>query len=100
MSELLIELYSEEIPPNLQINARNQLKKLFVEELSSSNLKYKVLEIYSTPTRLAIFVSGLPKTIKVLFCARAMGRAAMRYAIVLPVPVLASMTASRFSRSD
>ena len=66
MSELLIELYSEEIPPNLQINARNQLKKLFVEELSSSNFKYKILEIYSTPTRLAIFVSGLPKTIKVL----------------------------------
>ena len=28
MSEFLLELYSEEIPPNLQINARNQLKEL------------------------------------------------------------------------
>ena len=66
MSELLIELFSEEIPPNLQINARTQLKKLFIEEFSSMNLKYKILEIYSTPTRLVIFVSGLPNTIKLL----------------------------------
>ena len=29
MSELLIELFSEEMPPNLQINARNQFKKFF-----------------------------------------------------------------------
>ena len=27
MSELFIELFSEEMPPNLQINARNQLEK-------------------------------------------------------------------------
>ena len=66
MSELLIELFSEEIPPNLQINARNEFKKLLVEELSSVNLSYKDLEVYSTPTRLTIFVSGLPKKIKFL----------------------------------
>ena len=66
MSELLIELFSEEMPPNLQINARTQLKKLFSEELSSANLKYKDFELYSTPTRLTIFISGLPNKIKVL----------------------------------
>ena len=66
MSELLIELFSEEMPPNLQTNARNQLKKLFSEELSSISLSYKGLEIYSTPTRLTIFISGLPKKIKIL----------------------------------
>tara|TARA_Y100000590_G_scaffold332631_1_gene378174 strand:+ start:883 stop:2937 length:2055 start_codon:yes stop_codon:yes gene_type:complete len=66
MSELFIELFSEEMPPNLQINARNQLKKLFSEELSLVNLSYKDLEIYSTPTRLTIFISGLPKKIKIL----------------------------------
>ncbi len=66
MSELLIELFSEEIPPNLQTNARIQLKNLFTDELSSLNLKYKALEIYSTPTRLTILVSGLPIKIKVL----------------------------------
>ena len=31
MAELLLELYSEEIPPQLQIDARNQLK-LFIEK--------------------------------------------------------------------
>ena len=66
MSELLIELFSEEMPPNLQINARTQLKKLFSEELSSANLSYKDFELYSTPTRLTIFISGLPKKIRVL----------------------------------
>ena len=29
MAELLLELYSEEIPPQLQIGARNQLKQFF-----------------------------------------------------------------------
>ena len=66
MSELLIELFSEEMPPNLQINARTQLKKLFSEELSSLNLRYKDFEFYSTPTRLTVFISGLPSKIKVL----------------------------------
>jgi len=66
MSELLIELFSEEMPPNLQMNARAQLKKLFSEELSSVNLTYKNLELYSTPTRLTIFISGLPNKIKIL----------------------------------
>ena len=66
MSELLIELFSEEMPPNLQINARIQLKKLLSEEFSSLNLKYKNFEVYSTPTRLTVFISDLPNKIKIL----------------------------------
>ena len=66
MSELLIELFSEEMPPNLQINARNQFKKFFGEALFSLSLKYKSFEVYSTPTRLAATVSGLPSKIKIL----------------------------------
>ena len=66
MSELLIELFSEEIPPNLQINARTQLKKIFSEEFSAVNLTYKDIELYSTPTRLTVFIFGLPNKIKVL----------------------------------
>ena len=65
MSELLIELFSEEIPSNLQINARKQLENLLKQNLSSSNLEPKTLEIFSTPTRLAIFITGLPKIIKI-----------------------------------
>ena len=48
MSELLIELFSEEIPPKLQINARNQIKKLLIEELSSNNLSYEDIDVFST----------------------------------------------------
>ena len=66
MSDLIIELFSEEIPPNLQANARNQLKKILIDELSILNLKYKNFEIYSTPTRLTSFISDLPKKIKIL----------------------------------
>ena len=66
MSELLIELFSEEMPPNLQINARNQFKKFFGEALLSLSLKYKSFEVYSTPTRLTASVSGLPSKIKIL----------------------------------
>ena len=65
MSELLIELFSEEIPSNLQINARKQLENLLKQNLSSSNLEPKTIEIFSTPTRLAIFITGLPKIIKI-----------------------------------
>ena len=66
MSELLIELFSEEIPPKLQINARNQIKKLLIEELSSNNLSYEDIDVFSTPTRIAIYIFGLPSKIKVL----------------------------------
>ena len=66
MSELFVELFSEEMPPNLQINARNQFKKLFTENLSLLNLKHENFEIYSTPTRLVALISGLPNKIKIL----------------------------------
>ena len=66
MAELLIELFTEEMPPNLLISARTQFKKLLNEEISSLNLKYKTFEVYSTPTRLTIFISDLPIKIKIL----------------------------------
>ena len=37
MSDFFLELYSEEIPHNLQINAREQLDKLIKNELSRQN---------------------------------------------------------------
>ena len=64
MSELLIELFSEEIPPVLQINARKQLEKLLIDELNELNLNYESLKLFSTPTRLTVVVSGLPSKIK------------------------------------
>ena len=66
MSELLIELFSEEIPSNLQINARRQLEKLLSTNLISLNLNYKNLKVYSTPTRLTVHISEIPSKIKIL----------------------------------
>ncbi len=65
MSEFLLELYSEEIPPFLQINARNQLKDILKKNLEEQNVKFKECLNFSTPTRLAIYIKGLPISIKV-----------------------------------
>ena len=54
MAELLLELYSEEIPPRLQINARNQIKLSVENSLKEKNIKYKDIEIFSSPTRLTL----------------------------------------------
>ena len=59
MSEFLLELYSEEIPPQLQINARNQLKEQFEKSLEEEGIKYKECLEFSTPTRLTIYIKGL-----------------------------------------
>ena len=65
MSEFLLELYSEEIPPQLQINARTQLKQLIEKSLEDEGIKYNECLEYSTPTRLTICIKGLPEKIKI-----------------------------------
>jgi len=59
MAELLLELYSEEIPPQLQIGARNQLKQFFEKSFEEESIKYKEISIYSSPTRLTLIVRDL-----------------------------------------
>ena len=65
MAELLLELYSEEIPPQLQIGARNQLKQFFEKSFEEESIKYKEILIYSSPTRLTLAVKDLADKIKV-----------------------------------
>ncbi len=65
MAELLLELYSEEIPPQLQINARNQLKILIESSFRDKGIKFKNIEVFSTPTRLTLFASEIPESIKI-----------------------------------
>ena len=65
MSEFLLELYSEEIPPLLQINARNQLKQFIEKSFKDEGIKYKGCLEYSSPTRLSIYVKGLTEKIKI-----------------------------------
>ncbi len=64
MAELLLELYSEEIPPQLQIAARSQVKQFFENSLKENNIKYKELSVYSSPTRLTLMIKNLNEKIK------------------------------------
>ena len=66
MAEFLLELYSEEVPPQLQINARNELQQIIEKLIEEEGLKYKDLKIYSTPTRLTLFIKDLSKEVKIL----------------------------------
>ena len=58
MSELLLELYSEEIPPNLQLNAKKNLHEKIKSLLNDINLKFESIDSFSSPTRLVIFIKG------------------------------------------
>jgi len=65
MAEILLELYSEEIPHGLQISAREEIKKNLLKLLEEESIKYKSAAVYSTPTRLALLVRDLPTEIKI-----------------------------------
>ena len=65
MLEFLLELYSEEIPPQLQINARTQLKHLLKKFFEEEGIQYKECLEYSNPTRLSIHVKELPEKIRI-----------------------------------
>ncbi len=65
MSEFILELYSEEIPPNLQINARNDLETKIKSSLIEENLKFGYLKAFSSPTRLTIFLKDFSEKIKI-----------------------------------
>ena len=60
MSEFLLELYSEEIPHGLQIDCRTNLEASFQKKLEDHNIKYKRINVFSTPSRLCIHIEGLP----------------------------------------
>ena len=60
MAEFLLELYSEEIPHGLQIDCRTNLEACFQKKLEDHNIKYKHINVFSTPSRLCIHIEGLP----------------------------------------
>ena len=65
MAELLLELYSEEIPPQLQIAARSQIKQFVENSFEENSIKYKELSVYSSPTRLTLFIKDLAEKIEI-----------------------------------
>jgi glycyl-tRNA synthetase beta chain len=60
MSELLIELFSEEIPARMQVRAGEDLKRLVGEGLTAAGLTFATARAFSTPRRIALVIDGLP----------------------------------------
>ena len=56
MSDFFLELYSEEIPHNLQISAREQLDKLIKNELEEKEIKFEKFNVFSTPKRISLVI--------------------------------------------
>lgn len=59
MPDLLIELFSEEIPARMQAKASADLQKLITDGLVEAGLTYAGAKAFSTPRRLALTVQGL-----------------------------------------
>ncbi|OOY15458.1 glycine--tRNA ligase subunit beta [Thioclava sp. DLFJ4-1] len=59
MPDLLIELFSEEIPARMQPKAREDLKKLITDGVVEAGLTYASAGAFSTPRRLTLTVEGL-----------------------------------------
>ena len=60
MPDLLLELFSEEIPARMQRQAGEDLKRLVTDALVGRNLTYEGAQAFVTPRRLALHVVGLP----------------------------------------
>lgn len=59
MPDLLIELFSEEIPARMQARARDDLKALITNGLVEAGLTYASAGVFSTPRRLTLTLDGL-----------------------------------------
>jgi glycyl-tRNA synthetase beta chain len=60
MPDLLIELFSEEIPARMQPRAAEDLRKLVTDRLVAAGLVYEGAKAFATPRRLALTVQGVP----------------------------------------
>lgn len=60
MPNLLLELFSEEIPARMQRKAGEDLKKLVTDALVERGLVYEGAKAFVTPRRLALHIAGLP----------------------------------------
>jgi glycyl-tRNA synthetase beta chain len=60
MPDLLLELFSEEIPARMQQRAAEDLKKGITNHLVDAGLVYEGAKAFVTPRRLALHVAGIP----------------------------------------
>src|SRR6478735_5431374 len=60
MTDLLLELFSEEIPARMQAKAADDLRRMVTEKLVAEGLVYEGAKAFATPRRLALTVHGIP----------------------------------------
>jgi len=60
MPDLLIELFSEEIPARMQARAADDLRRMVTDKLVAEGLVYDGAKAFVTPRRLALTVHGIP----------------------------------------
>ena len=60
MPQLLLELFSEEIPARMQPGAARDLERMASERLKAAGLTWDALTTYAGPRRLTLVVEGLP----------------------------------------
>ncbi len=60
MTELILELFSEEIPARMQAQAEKDLERLLTAKLNEAGLSPESIETFSTPRRLVLHAIGLP----------------------------------------
>ena len=60
MPQLLLELFSEEIPARMQAGAARDLERMASERLKAAGLTWDALTTYAGPRRLTLVVEGLP----------------------------------------
>ena len=60
MPDLLLELFSEEIPARMQTQAARDLERLMVGALSDRGLLFEGQKAFAGPRRLALAIAGLP----------------------------------------
>ena len=60
MPDLLLELFSEEIPARMQARAADDLRRMVTDKLVAEGLVYEGAKAFATPRRLALTVHGIP----------------------------------------
>ena len=63
MPELLIEIYTEEIPALMQKNAEAGYTEIFKKKFEESDIKYSSIEAHVGPRRIALYVNNIESLI-------------------------------------
>ena len=60
MPQLLLEIFSEEIPARMQQGAARDLERLISDRFKTAGLNWDALTVFAGPRRLTLVIEGLP----------------------------------------